>query len=310
MESQASSKLIVKHPGLEPEEIIVPIGASVSAGRVKSNDIVIADSKASRFHATFSVSSAGIVVSDLHSLNGTYVNDRRISTPENLSSEDLVRIGDTEIEVRLNAELDVQGTQSALQTQAAKLETVVVTLLLVDVSNYTKMSEGLPAEDIAAMLQRWFQEVSDVVSQFGGEVDKLIGDCVMALWRGSKSDAEAGAYNATRAAIEIQNLTESLSLDGNTWKHHDKYPWRCRATFNSGEALIGTIGEGKARDFTVLGDTVNVSFRLDSLASTLGKNYIFSETTAKLIQDDFQLESIGEHQIEGKTGSLKLFTLA
>ena len=191
---------------------------------------------------------------------------------------------------------------------AAQMRAVIVTVLLADIPGYTRMSEQVPGRDVAEMLQKRFASVSEIVDQHGGEVDKYIGDCVMALWRGSFQTAEAQAVLAGRAASEILKLTEGQS-NSPEWPHREQFPWRCRISLNTGEALLGTLGGSGSRDFTVLGDTVNVAFRLNDLAGTLRETTIISAGTAKLLEGNFTVESLGAAPVEGRKEQVAIYRL-
>jgi adenylate cyclase len=182
-----------------------------------------------------------------------------------------------------------------------------VTILLADVCSYTKFSEQLPAGDVTSMLQLWFHRVSETVEEFGGEVDKYIGDCVMALWCGLRGDAQTLARRAAHAALATQQRTNELS--SGHWSYHEHNPWRCRISLNSGEALMGTLGMSKARDFTVLGDSVNVAFRLNDLAGKINQDIVISAETAALIEREFVVEPLGSTPVEGRSGQVEIFSL-
>ena len=283
-------------------------GQSLRVGRANTNDLPLKNRNVSRFHAVFSASASGVVLSDLSSLNGTLVNGSRISTPVDLSSGDVVLISDARIHVKLTLGEERESDSTHGRTQTAQLAAVVVTVLVADVVGYTKLSEALPPQDVANMMHEWFQEVSQIVKDNGGEVDKYIGDCVMALWRGSHQNAEELATKAVKAGVCIQRETEVLSE--RLWSHRAIYPWKCRIALNTGEALMGTVGGAGKRDFTVLGDTVNIAFRLESVAGKLGTSFIFSRATADFIQKEIPVKGLGDINVEGRQGQVSVFTLA
>ena len=283
-------------------------GRTLRLGRAKSNDVVVQNRNVSRFHAVFSASSSGVVLSDLSSLNGTFVNGSRITTPVDISSGDNVSIGDAKIAVKM-AMGDDNGDESTHgRTQTAQLAAVVVTVLVVDVCGYTKLSEALPPKDVAQMMHLWFQDISEIVRKHGGDVDKYIGDCVMALWRSSNSTAADEALKAVQAGIEMLEATKELSTRGE-WQHHEMFPWRCRVALNTGEALMGTVGGAGSREFTVLGDTVNIAFRLEGVAGELKTDMLLSAKTAAHIGDRLPMKSLGEVEVTGRSGQIEVYTL-
>jgi adenylate cyclase len=306
--------LRVATPGVEREPIPLYEGDTVRVGRVASNEIALVDNLVSRFHAVFNGSASGIVVSDLSSLNGTFLNGRRISTPVTVRPGDVISIGSTRITVEAgtikkgDADEDTPSLAAMMRTMTDPMKEVVVTILVADVCSFTKFSEELPPAKVASMLQLWFNHVSETVDEYGGEVDKYIGDCVMALWRGSRADEQSLATRAAEAALAILERTGALSAGGD-WAYHESNPWRCRISLNSGEALQATLGSSRTRDFTVLGDTVNVAFRLNDLAGKLDQDIVLSAETARLIQSMFDLKPLGRSPIEGRSGTVEIFSI-
>lgn len=292
----------------EPRFVQLREGVTFRIGRAKTNDYPIANRNVSRFHAVFSASASGVVLSDLSSLNGTMVNGARINTPVDISSGDVITIGDSTITVKLSLGECGESDSAHGRTQTAQLAAVVVTVLVVDVCGYTKVSEALPPKDVAEMMHLWFQKVAAIVGEYNGSVDKYIGDCVMALWKGKHTTAKEFTNKAVEAGIAIREMTNELSESGE-WIHHSTFPWRCRVALNTGEALMGTVGGAGKRDFTVLGDTVNVAFRLEGVAGDMNTDFIFSNATSELISDRFPVEPLGEVNVAGRTGEISVYKL-
>ena len=282
-------------------------GSTLRAGRGKTNDIIISDRDVSRFHAIFSSSENGVVLSDLSSTNGTLVNGRRITTPVDLSSGDKIMMGNVKVAVQLHHTDDIT-TGDATRTALSDLQTVEVTVLLVDVISYTKFSQELPPDSVAKMLRVWFEMVGPIIAKNGGEIDKYIGDCVMALWRSAPADVAKGATAAARTAVEIVEATKILG-DTAVWQFAASHPWRCRAALNSGTALFGAVGAGDRRNYTVLGDAINVAFRIEGLAGKLKTDTIMSQITADHIKDTFKLKSLGNFDLEGRIGEMGVYTI-
>jgi adenylate cyclase len=285
----------------------ISAGQTLRIGRSKTNDLTLTDYNVSRFHAILTASPSGVVLNDLSSTNGTFVNTRRVTTLLNLSNADQVDLGDSRITLEFcytkqDAEFDT--TQGA--TKIAGMKVIDVTVLLADICSYTKMSQVLPSLDVAEALQDWFKQVNQIVEHHGGGVDKYIGDCAMALWRGKGNTTDA-AIAAVEAAREIFRFTTSFSQE--RWLHHPDYPWRCRLALNTGTALCGSLGTGEAREYTVLGDSINVTFRLESLASQLGADLILGESTAALIKDQVALLPLGKSELKGRVGEEQVYTL-
>jgi len=292
----------------------IPIfeGQAFRIGRARANDLVIENQSVSRFHAVFSASATGVVLSDLSSLNGTLLNGRRISTPVDTGSGDVVQIGTIKISIELCRGAESNAAKepdedTIISTHTAKMSSVMVTVLVADVVGFTKMSQRLAPQDVAEMLNRWFGRAVEAIVANGGEVDKYIGDCVMALWRSPTQTPSNLAVKAVIAAEKILAETQALAQKG-VWKHESEFPWRCRVALNSGEALMGSVGAAGTRDFTVLGDTVNVAFRLESVASDEGSSLVISDATGKLVREFIPLRSLGQVILDGRKENVEIFT--
>ena len=301
------------------ETISLHEGQVFRIGRARANDLVIENPSVSRFHAVLSASSTGVVLSDLSSLNGSLLNSRRISAPVDLCNTDVIQIGNVKITLEISrgsttrtARMVEEDEETIVSTHAARMSSVLVTVLVADVCGYTRLSQHLPPHDVADMLNRWFRTVVRAITSHGGEIDKYIGDCVMALWRDTdmsiRDSAGQTAIQAVLAAVKILEETQTLANDG-SWTHQTEFPWSCRVALNTGEALMGAVGGGGSRDFTVLGDTVNVAFRLETLASSKGSSLAVSEATAKLVQHAVPLKSLGHVILEGRKDNVEIFTV-
>jgi adenylate cyclase len=288
-------------------DLNVPVlaGQTVRVGRSASNDLVLEDSKVSRFHAAFSASKSGVVVSDLSSLNGTSVNGRRVTTPQSVIGGDTIEIGDALIVVGMHAD-GPSPADSAIMTQAASMQPVTITVMLADVCSFTRMSAAVPSQDMSSMLHCWFDASSEVVRKEGGEVDKYIGDCVMAIFRGPHKEAAAKAKAAARAGLQILQVTRRLN---ESWPHNELYPWTCRIALNSGEALMGAVAAGGKREYTVVGDSVNVAFKIEEAANATGKDFVMSSDTACLLRPEFEAEVVGTAAIDGRAERVPVFSL-
>jgi len=260
------------------EEVFeVAEGETLTIGRSSSNDIAISDSELSRNHAVVSNSVSGLLLSDLGSLNGTFLNKKRISAPVTLSEGDLIKIGNSLLKVKSAGESEKEELQ---QTIESPLKTEKVTILLADVRGYKKLSKQLPAPRLAKLISAWFSDVTEIVLRNGGEVDKLLGDCVMAVWAGPEDASHA--KRAYKAACEIQ---DSYSTFSNREQLGKSLKWECTLVLNSGEAHRGAVGSKEGRDFTVLGDLVNKTFLIEEFASDRKLDFVVSKSSLPLIGD-------------------------
>ena len=142
------------------------------------------------------------------------------------------------------------------QTAAGKRE---VSILFADLEGFTSFSEGRDPREVTEMLNAYLRvAIPPIVRQHGGEIDRLIGDAIMATW-GTRGDQPDHARRAVDAALAVQRETGRIAAE------HPGWP-RFRAAVNTGEALVGVLGAESGRSYTVIGDTVNLAARLEAQA--------------------------------------------
>jgi class 3 adenylate cyclase len=141
-------------------------------------------------------------------------------------------------------------------TAAGKRE---VSVLFADLQGFTSFSEGRDPREVSEMLNTYLRvAIPPIVQQHGGEIDRLIGDAIMATW-GTRGDQPDHPRRAVDAALTVQRETGRIADE------HPGWP-RFRAAVNTGEALVGVLGAESGRSYTVIGDTVNLAARLEAQA--------------------------------------------
>lgn len=286
------------------ETLTLRDGEMLHVGRDRLNNLILDVPNVSRFHALFTVASSQVVLSDLSSTNGTFVNGVPITSQVQIAPGDVVEIGPVRIIVGPDSfkvpETNIESKETVTDLMQ---KSAIVTVLVADVCGYTYLTKTLPQSDVIKMLHEWFDGTSYIIRKYGGKVDKYIGDCVMAFWDGPSDNIKFLASEATKAAKEILNSTQVLSKSQH-WPHGDNYPWNCRVSINTGQVTIGTIGARGSRDFTVLGDAVNLAFHLNTIAGKQGQDFIISDSTVNYINDSFDLKYLGE--VEDKSNQQKI----
>ncbi|MEW6647661.1 MAG: adenylate/guanylate cyclase domain-containing protein [Pseudomonadota bacterium] len=255
----------------------VPCGSALTIGRDKSNNIVLSDLLVSRNHAMVRRLGGGdYYVIDSGSSNGTSVNGGRVSAPTRLRNGDRIAIGLTEFVFE-------QGIQPAHFNDSVSFQQTVIfhapvikeiTVLVADIRNYTGLSEQVPIQTLSRLMSKWFQDVSDIIQDGGGTIDKFIGDCVFVRWDNER--AQDSVMQALRTAWRIAEATARLKL---TFPELPQ-PLRIGAGINTGQASLG-IGA----DNTALGDAVNTAFRLESATKELGCDIALSETAYRHLHE-------------------------
>ena len=173
-----------------------------------------------------------------------------------------------------------------------EIQEKMITVLFVDIKDFTRLSEELGPIGSATLLNEYFDIITDVVFRYRGSIDKFIGDAAMAIFGAPLHDIDYTEM-AVRAAIDIQKKLKKLN----------KY--EIRIGINTGLAVIGNIGSTERIEYTAIGDTVNIASRLEKMADP-GKIYM-GETTYEQINGIFNTRSIGLQRVKGKTMELGVY---
>src|SRR5215216_2012744 len=217
-----------------------------------------------------------------------------------IDAQDSLRpvLGDSVVETTLSvlhdqlAEFERQATQQDAANQARRK---LVTVLFADVSGFTAFSENRDAEDVANLVNRLWVRADRIIQEYGGHIDKHIGDAVMALW-GTDTAREDDAERAVRAALRIQEMFK----DG-----IGPLPIRLKVGINSGQVLLSAIGT--QGEFTAMGDTVNTASRLVHAAQ--GSDVLISHNTYQLVRRLFEVQKQIPLMVKGKTEPLQTYVI-
>jgi class 3 adenylate cyclase len=193
---------------------------------------------------------------------------------------------------------DERFRQLYLPTTRERTEEVSV--LFADLASYTTFAEQYPPAEIARMLNAYYALATPLISQgFGGEVEKFIGDAIMAAFN-SRGDQPDHAARAVGAALELQDQMASLAAD------HPEWP-RLRVGVNSGEAVVREMGGPGYLAYAVVGDTVNVASRLEELAPLGG--VLIGEGTYHRLPPTVDVEARPGLRIKGKQTRVDAYVL-
>jgi len=183
-------------------------------------------------------------------------------------------------------------------------QTIEAAILFADVRNFTEMSEALPGDQVIGFLNDYFESVIAPVEDHGGEVLKLIGDGLLAIFplhRGGPRPACLAALAAARAAFaNLAELNRRRVAAGAS-------PMRIGISLHIGKLIYGNIGGASRLDFTVIGPAVNLVGRLQSLCRKFGKGMLLTAAFAK--EAGIPAVSLGHHALRGVAEPQEVFAL-
>jgi adenylate cyclase len=182
-----------------------------------------------------------------------------------------------------------------------------VTILFSDIRNFTSISARSEPQAIITQLNEYFTGMVDCVFQHRGTLDKFIGDAVMAVWGNARSDGPAeDAANALRAALAMREKLAELNAK---WRVEGRPELEIGIALNHGEAIVGNVGSARRMEFTVIGSAVNVSWRIQEATKLHEADLLLGEAVAELVQDRFDLHSVGNLQAAGVSEIVTLFAV-
>jgi adenylate cyclase len=203
----------------------------------------------------------------------------------------------------------VKGLIDQPDLKAVKGQRQVMTILFCDMRGFTELSEGLTPDTLVTLLNRYFTLMSEAVHENEGVVDKYIGDAIMAYWGMPFNPENKQAQLAVQASLEMTNklstfrkeLPELLGIRRNLPEIS------IRTGISTGEVVVGNIGSDKTKNFTVMGDIVNLSSRLESANKIYGTQILITEATSRLLNENIVTREIDTLVVPGKNEANKVF---
>lgn len=190
--------------------------------------------------------------------------------------------------------------KSALALTGKKVR---ATIFYSDIRGFTAMSETMTPEEIYTQLNEYFEEMCAIIFEYGGYVDKFIGDCVMAVFSAPYQTPD-DPKNAIIAAVRQQEKIRELS---DKWKAMGKREFTVGMGLNTGDVVMGNLGASSRMNYTVIGDNVNLAARLYNVA--LAGEIIISDYTYQEVKDIVVAEEREPVMVKGKKDPIKIYNV-
>ncbi len=175
-------------------------------------------------------------------------------------------------------------------TRALGGELRPVTILFSDIRNFTRFASRLDSRALVAQLNEYFSAMVDCVFAHGGTLDKFIGDAVMAVWGNVRSASPASdARNAVACALAMREALVRLNAH---WTATGRPALKFGIGINAGEVVVGNIGSASRMEFTVIGDAVNMAWRLQDYSKVAGTDVVLGDAVVALLGSEFPTDPL------------------
>lgn len=177
----------------------------------------------------------------------------------------------------------------------------VVTVLFGDISGFTALSERLDPEDVIKVINKYFKKMVRIVDKYGGDVDKFIGDAVLVVFGAPVAHSD-DPERAVRAALEMQKEMETIEP---VYAKGEYVKVTMHIGINTGEVVALNMGVDDRMEYTIMGDNVNLTSRLEGIAKS--GEIIISENTYKHIKNIFEFEKLEPVMVKGKKDPIRIY---
>lgn len=178
-----------------------------------------------------------------------------------------------------------------------------MTVLFSDVRGFTTISEGLDPKQLSRLMNEYLTPMTQIIHKHRGTIDKYIGDAIMAFWGAPLADPD-NARHGLLAALEMQSTLASLQAK---FKSEGWPEIKIGVGVNTGSMSVGNMGSEFRMAYTVMGDSVNLASRMESLTKQYGVGIIVGENTQKLLAGEFVFRELDRVKVKGKDAPVAIY---
>jgi adenylate cyclase len=187
----------------------------------------------------------------------------------------------------------------------------VVTVFFSDMEKFTSIGEQMTPAGLVNVVNRYLAMASESIMRHNGIIDKYIGDAIMAFWSPPYANEDEHAKLACYAALEQLSILDEFKrmLPDITGFRKGLPHIDIRIGLATGDVIIGNIGSSISRNYTVMGDTVNIASRLESASKYYGTRLLISEQTQIMARDAIETRELDSILVMGKSDAVRVFEL-
>lgn len=180
-----------------------------------------------------------------------------------------------------------------------------ITAFFSDIQGFTTISESLSPKELVELLNEFLTEMTEIIFEYEGTVDKFVGDAIVAFF-GAPNNLPNHAEVACMACIKMQKKLVDLRAK---WKREKRAALKMRAGICSGPAVVGNMGSRTRKNYTMMGDTVNIASRLEGVNKIYGVYSLISDTTATALGSNIVIREIDSVSVVGRDETVTIYEL-
>ena len=249
----------------------------------------------------FLSTETGVVLTLPAGLGYRFLEERRLKGLAEAERRQLMGLFERYVSPEVAAEIWERRSEIVLAGEER-----TATVLFSDIRNFTALTAGKPSVQVLAWLNNYLTAMSAVIKGHGGFLNKFIGDGLMVLFGVPLSKGvETDACRAVQAALEMLEWVEKLNARATAGQPHLKIG----VGIHTGKLTAGNVGSPDRVEYSVIGETVNMASRLESLTKEFKTGIVLSPQTAELVRAHLELAPLGETEVRGFQGKIPVFTV-